>query len=170
MKRCKACNNQLPDNFTICPDCGKLLHTVTEEEMKQQAEEKERMAQIKADRLQKLREENRGAGVLSTIAILCIVLDVLMIALFVATANFGGAMLSVVALICSLCSVIFLKKPEIFAQMNNRPGKETDPLAAYKQFKTAATALVLIGLVCTLIQIGMQVSSFLDILSSAENI
>lgn len=166
MKRCPACKNRFPDSYTTCPDCGGLLRALSQEELDAEAEQAAREAEARKERLTKMREENKGLGALMAIAILSGILDLAMVILFFASGNFGGIALCVLSLMIAVFGIVFLQKPELLASRK----AEQDSLSAFVRAKRAAMLLILLALLLTLVQIGIQASVFVQMLTAAEGV
>ena len=168
MKRCPTCQSQFPDRYTTCPDCGKMLKTITQEELDREAELAAKAQEERKAQLAKMREDNKGAGALMAIGIMSSILDLVMVILFFASSNLGGMALCFLGLLLAILGMVFLQKPDLLS--SRKGGNQSDSLTAYQQTKKAAMLLILLALALTLVQIGIQASVFADILSAGEQV
>ncbi len=177
MKRCPECHRTFSDSTNLCPDCSVLLRKVDEApEDAAPTDEQARLAEIKRARMAALKGNSKGTAALSNVGVICAILDLILSALFVATSNIGGGLLAILALITCAIGTLLLKKPDLMtksgashANRETADQAENAPLPSAKKLRTLATVLVIIGIVCTVAQIGLQVSAILEQLRSSAD-
>ncbi len=169
MKRCPDCLRRFPDEKTTCPDCGTPLRALSAETIEAEESESARRADIKRARMEALKKGSKGSGAMGNIGIICAILDLILAALFVAGGNISGGLPAIFGLIAAAIGALLLKKPDLMTRSatshvkKENTEEETDlDLTATKRLSGIATLLVVVGIVLTLVQIGIQVNFVLE--------
>lgn len=170
MKRCNNCNCPYPNNYTVCPECGKLLTVITEADLEKEAAEQAEHAEKERLQAELMKKPTRGFRILTVFSIIAAILDLCMIVLFSAGQNFAGTALSIAALLCTVIGLLFGWKPDFVGKFKSSHSEESSRENALRQWKNAANFLLLLALLLTAVQIGIQIKTVLEILSSAETI
>lgn len=170
MKRCNNCNCPYPNNYTVCPECGKLLTVITEADLEKEAAEQAERAEKERQQAESMKKPTRGFRILTVFSVIAAVLDLCMIVLFLAGQNFADTALSIAALLCAVFGLLFGWKPDLIGRFRSSRSESNSPENALHQWKTAATILLLIALLLTAVQIGIQIKTVLEIIYAAEAI
>lgn len=170
MKRCNSCNCPYPNNYTVCPECGRLLTVITEADLEKEAAEQAELAEKERLQAELTKKPTRGFRILTVFSIIAAILDLCMIVLFSAGQNFAGTALSIAALLCTVIGLLFGWKPDLVGKFTSSHSEGYPRETALRQWKNAANFLLLLALFLTAVQIGVQIKTVLEIVSSTEAI